>query len=124
MRFNAANTQPEHDSVVTFRRRFPPQIEALFVPLLVLAREMKCPEIGTVSNPKTQGDAQFANLNAIAGFRLRPKLPAVAQCSGSGPRPPGDQVSLARLNAADTRLSANSAAWRWTRYCGSNTVCC
>ena len=42
MRFIAANTQPDHDSIATFRRRFLPQIEALFVQVLMLAREMKC----------------------------------------------------------------------------------
>ena len=41
-RFIAANTQPDHDGIATFRRRFLPQIEALFVQVLVLAREMKC----------------------------------------------------------------------------------
>ncbi len=45
-RFIAANTQPDHDSIATFRRRFLAQIEALFVQVLMLAREMKLPEAG------------------------------------------------------------------------------
>ena len=39
-RFIAANEHPDHDTIATFRRRFLPQIEALFVQVLVMAREM------------------------------------------------------------------------------------
>ena len=48
-RFIAANTQPDHDSIATFRRRFLAQIEALFVQVLVLAHEMKCLKLGNIS---------------------------------------------------------------------------
>ena len=40
-RFIAANTQPDHDSIATLRRRFLPQIEALFVQVLVLTERMR-----------------------------------------------------------------------------------
>jgi len=39
-RFIAANTHPDHDTIATFRRRFLPQVKALFVQMLMLAREM------------------------------------------------------------------------------------
>ena len=39
-RFIAANEHPDHDTIATFRRRFLPQIEALFVQVLGVAREM------------------------------------------------------------------------------------
>jgi transposase len=39
-RFIAANDHPDHDTIAAFRRRFLPQITALFVQVLSLAREM------------------------------------------------------------------------------------
>jgi transposase len=39
-RFIAANEHPDHDTIATFRRRFLPQIETLFVQVLGVAREM------------------------------------------------------------------------------------
>ena len=36
-RYLAANTHPDHDTIATFRRRFLPQVEALFVQVLLLA---------------------------------------------------------------------------------------
>ena len=36
-RFIAANDHPDHDTIATFRRRFLPEIEALFVQVLLLA---------------------------------------------------------------------------------------
>jgi transposase len=39
-RFIAANDHPDHDTIATFRRRFLKEIEALFVQVLMLAREM------------------------------------------------------------------------------------
>ena len=38
-RFIAANDHPDHDTIATFRRRFLEEIEALFVQVLLLARE-------------------------------------------------------------------------------------
>ncbi len=48
-RFIAANDHPDHDTIATFRRRFLKQIEALFVEVLKLAREMGVLQLGTVS---------------------------------------------------------------------------
>ncbi len=45
----AANDHPGHDTIATFRRRFLKQIEALFVEVLKLAREMGVLQLGTVS---------------------------------------------------------------------------
>ena len=39
-RFIAANEHPDHDTIANFRRRFLPEIEALFVQVLAVAREM------------------------------------------------------------------------------------
>ena len=38
-RFIAANDHPDHDTIATFRRRFLAEIEALFVQVLLLARD-------------------------------------------------------------------------------------
>jgi transposase len=52
-RFIAANDHPDHDTIATFRRRFLPQIEALFVQVLVMAREMGVLKLGTVAAPRS-----------------------------------------------------------------------
>ena len=46
-RFIAANQQPGHDTIAVFRRRFLKQIEALFVQVLGVAREMGVLKMGT-----------------------------------------------------------------------------
>ena len=48
-RFIAANDHPDHDTIATFRRRFLKQIEALFVKVLLMAREMGVLKMGTVA---------------------------------------------------------------------------
>jgi transposase len=48
-RFVAANTHPDHDTLATFRRRFLPQVEALFVQVLLLAHQMKLLRLGQVA---------------------------------------------------------------------------
>jgi transposase len=48
-RFIAANEHPDHDTIANFRRRFLPEIEALFVRVLSVAREMGVLQLGTVA---------------------------------------------------------------------------
>jgi transposase len=48
-RFISANDHPDHDTIATFRRRFLKEIEALFVRVLQLAREMGLLKLGTVA---------------------------------------------------------------------------
>ena len=55
-RFIAADTQPDHDNIAGFRRRFLPQIEALFVQVLVLAHEMKCLKLGNIALDRVTQD--------------------------------------------------------------------
>jgi transposase len=47
-RFIAANEHPDHDTIATFRKRFLPEIEALFVEVLKLAGTMGMLKLGTV----------------------------------------------------------------------------
>lgn len=42
-RYLTANTHPDHDTLATFRRRFLPKLEQLFVQILLLASEKKLP---------------------------------------------------------------------------------
>ena len=49
MRFLASNEHPDHDTIATLRRHFLPQIEALFVQILGLEREIGLLKLGTVA---------------------------------------------------------------------------
>jgi transposase len=46
LRYVAANTHPDRDTLATFRRRFLPLVDALFVQVLLLARETKLLKLG------------------------------------------------------------------------------
>jgi hypothetical protein len=62
----AANTHPDHDTIATFRRRFLPQVKALFVQVLVLAREMKCLKLGTIALDGTKVHANASKHKALS----------------------------------------------------------
>ena len=65
-RFIAANDHPDHDTIATFRRRFLPQIESLFVQVLVLAREMGVLKLGTVGLDGTKIHANASRHSALS----------------------------------------------------------
>jgi len=65
-RFIAANEHPDHDTIATFRRRFLKQIEALFVQVLVLAREMGVLKMGTVALDGTKIHANASRHSALS----------------------------------------------------------
>ncbi len=65
-RYVAANTHPDHDTIATFRRRFMPQVKALFVQVLVLAREMKCLTLGSISLDGTKNAANASKHKALS----------------------------------------------------------
>ncbi len=65
-RFVAANAHPDHDTIAVFRRRFLPQIEALFVQVLVLAREMGVLKLGTVALDGTKIHANASRHSALS----------------------------------------------------------
>jgi transposase len=64
-RFIAANDHPDHDTIATFRRRFLKEIEALFVQVLMLAREMGVLKMGTVALDGTKIHANASRLNRV-----------------------------------------------------------
>src|SRR6204780_1720026 len=65
-RFIAANDHPDHDTIATFRRRFLKDIEALFVRVLELAREMGLLRIGTVGLDGTKIHANASRHSALS----------------------------------------------------------
>jgi transposase len=65
-RFIAANDHPDHDTIATFRRRFLKEIEALFVWVLQLAREMGLLKLGTVALDGTKIHANASRHSALS----------------------------------------------------------
>ena len=65
-RFIAGNEHPDHDTIATFRRRFLKQIEALFVEVLKLAREMGLLKLGTVALDGTKMHANASRHSALS----------------------------------------------------------
>jgi len=65
-RFIAANQHPDHDTIAAFRKRFLKEIEALFVRVLVLAREMGILKMGTVALDGTKINANASRHSALS----------------------------------------------------------
>jgi transposase len=65
-RFVAANQHPDHDTIAAFRRRFLKEIEALFVKILLLAREMGLLKLGTVALDGTKIHANASKHSALS----------------------------------------------------------
>lgn len=65
-RYIAANEQPDHDSLCTFRKRFLKEIEALFVQVLCIARQMKLLKLGTISLDGTKIHANASRHSALS----------------------------------------------------------
>ena len=65
-RYVAANTHPDHDTLATFRRRFLKEVEALFVQVLLLAREMKLLKLGHIALDGTKIKANASKHMALS----------------------------------------------------------
>ena len=65
-RFIAANDHPDHDTIAAFRRRFLKEIEALFVQVLLLAREMGLLKMGMVALDGTKVHANASKHSALS----------------------------------------------------------
>src|SRR5271154_5589241 len=65
-RFIAANDHPDHDTIATFRRRFLKEIEALFVKVLLLAREMGVLKMGTLALDGTKIHSNASRHRALS----------------------------------------------------------
>src|ERR1700704_6210851 len=66
VRFIAANDHPDHDTIAAFRRRFLKEIEALFVQVLQLAREMGVLKMGTIGLDGTKIHANASRHSALS----------------------------------------------------------
>ena len=65
-RFITGDTHPDHDTIATFRKRFLPELEGLFVQLLVLARAMGLLKLGHVSLDGTKIKANASKHKAMS----------------------------------------------------------
>jgi transposase len=65
-RFITANDHPDHDTIASFRRRFLPEIETLFVQILLLAREMGVLKLGTLGLDGTKVHANASRHSALS----------------------------------------------------------
>ena len=65
-RFVAANQHPDHDTIAAFCKRFLKEIEALFVQVLLLAREMGLLRMGTVALDGTKVHANASKHSALS----------------------------------------------------------
>jgi transposase len=118
-RFVAANTHPDHDTLATFRRRFLKEVEALFVQVLVLAREMKLLKLGHIALDGTKIDANASKHKALSWAyankieaQLRQEvqqLLALAENSDAQAVPDGMDVP-AEIARREDRLSALAQA--------------
>jgi len=70
-RFIAGNEHPDHDTIATFRKRFLPQIQALFVEVLKLARTMGMLKLGTVALDGTKVHANASRHSALSYGRAK-----------------------------------------------------
>jgi transposase len=91
-RFIAANEHPDHDTIAAFRRRFLPEIEGLFIQVLLLAREMGLIKLGTVGLDGTKIHANASRHSALS-YEYAGKLEAQLKAEVS--------ALLAKAEAAD-----------------------
>ncbi len=129
VRFVAANTHPDHDTIAVFRRRNEAAFKAAFVEVLLLARELKLLKVGTVSVDGTKIDANASKHKSVRYDRakaLRDKLTAdiselVAKAENADVSGDDDLQSLpdeiarrevlkAKMDAAIERLEAEAKA--------------
>jgi transposase len=125
VRFVAANSHPDHDTIAKFRRDNSRAFAAAFEQVLLLSSEAGLLKVGTVSVDGTKIDANAARVKSIRYDRiqaLRSKLSGdiaalIAQAEAADNTPEEDGLSLpaeiarrealkARLDAAAARLEA------------------
>ena len=65
-RYICANTNPDHDTIATFRKRFLKELEALFVEVLLVAEAMKLVKLGSISLDGTKIKANASKHKALS----------------------------------------------------------
>ncbi len=71
VRFVAANTHPDHDTIATFRRRNEQAFKAAFLQVLLLAKELRLLKVGTVSVDGTKIDANASKHKSVRYDRAK-----------------------------------------------------
>jgi len=74
VRYLCANVHPDHDSICTFRRENKVAIEAAFVQVLQLARELKLARVGTISIDGTKMLANASKHAAVSYGRAAERI--------------------------------------------------
>jgi transposase len=69
-RYLAGNTSPDHDTLAAFRKTFLPQLQALFVQILLLAQETGLLTLGNISLDGTKIHADASKSKAVSYKRL------------------------------------------------------
>jgi len=118
-RYIAANTHPDHDTIATFRRRFLPELNGLFVQVLLLAREMKLLKLGNIAldgvklkaNASRHKALSYKHLNKIEAHLREEvrRLLAAAEAADSTPLPDGLDVP-AEIARREERLKRMAEA--------------
>jgi len=118
-RYLAANTHPDHDTIATFRCRFLREFEALFLQVLLLAREMKLLKLGRIALDGTKIKANASKHKALSYAhaqqieqQLRAEvsaLTALAEAADQTPVMDGLDIP-AEIARRETRLEALAKA--------------
>ncbi len=70
-RFIAGNLHPDHDTIATFRKTFLPELQDLFVQVLLLAQALGVLTLGNISIDGTKIHADASKSKAVSYKRLR-----------------------------------------------------
>ncbi len=74
LRFITADTHPDHDTICTFRRNNGPLISSVFLSVLLLAKELKFLQVGTVSIDGSKIEANASKHKAVSFGRAQEKI--------------------------------------------------
>lgn len=69
-RYLAGNLSPDHDTIAAFRKNFLPELQALFVQILLLAQEAGVLKLGNISLDGTKIHADASKSKAVSYKRL------------------------------------------------------
>ena len=72
-RYIAGNQHPDHDTIATFRQRFSPELQGLFVQVLSIASEMGVLKLGRVSLDGTKVKANASKHQALSWHNCKEK---------------------------------------------------
>jgi transposase len=118
-RYIAANDHPDHDTIASFRKRFLPLLEPLFVQILLIAQQMGCLKLGKVSLDGTKIKANASKNRALSwkyANQLEAQLKAEvaellrqAEAADNSELPDGLDIPV-ELSRREERLSAIARA--------------